>query len=433
MLAPLPPTLYTSTVNGARAMSDDRPAARLVCLDLDTFFVSVERLLDPSLVGAPVVVGATGWRGVVTSASYEVRALGVRSGMPISTARRLAPDAVYLPTRHGVYGEYAARVKEILYSGTDRVQTASIDEFFLDFRGCEAVWARPGDADAVATVVRRVWEVRDAIQREVGLPASAGIASTRPVAKMASREAKPAGVYLVRAGEERAFVGAQPVRAFPGIGPVTEARLIDAGITTLAQLLDLPAGPLRVRFGGLAATVRRAAEPRQVAALGADRPAFHEHDPGAATGGAVGSISNERTFQADVGDGRAVDDQLRSLVERVCWRARRRGVVSRTVTVKVRTSDFHTVARAHSAQATAADAEVLPRARALLQAAWERRLPVRLVGVALSNLEAAAPQLALPFGAGPEPRVSAAIDAVRDRFGYDAIRLGAVGTTSWIA
>ncbi|MEZ4239941.1 MAG: DNA polymerase IV [Myxococcota bacterium] len=415
----------------------DRPPPRIVCLDLDTFFVSVERLLDPTLLGVPVVVGASGWRGVVTSASYEVRALGVRSGMSIVEARRLAPDAVYLPTRHGVYGEYAARVKEVLFTGTDMVQTASIDEFFLDFRGCERVWSRPDDPDDDHTVLRRVWELRDTIQREVGLPASAGIASTRPLAKMASREAKPAGVFLVPAGGERAFVADQPVRAFPGIGPVTEAALTDAGIHTLGALLDLPLTPgrLRQRFAGLAATVRRAADPERVAALGRDRPAFHEHDP---AGHTIGSISNERTFHADVGDRGAVDDQLRSLVERVCWRARRRGVEARTVTVKLRTSDFHTVSRGHSAPPTAADAALLPRARALLEAAWTRALPVRLVGVALSNLQPAAPQLTLPFGvprgeAPARPGVSRAIDAVRDRFGYDAIRLGAVGSTSWIA
>lgn len=416
---------------------------RICCLDLDTFFVSVERLLDPSLEGKPVVVGAIGWRGVVTSASYEVRALGVRSGMPISEARRLAPNAVYVAPRHGVYGGYAEQVRELLLTGTDMVQTASIDEFYLDFRGCERVWARPGDANPDATVIRRVREIREAIQAEVGLPASAGIGCTRAIAKMASRKAKPAGVHAVLHGEERAFVDPQPVRAFPGIGPVTEASLVDAGIDTLGALLDLGPGRLRARFGALADGVRRAIDPRSVPALGADRPAFRELAPDEADerGRALGSISNERTFMADVGEADVVDAQLRSLVERVGWRARQRGVVARTLTVKLRTSDFHTVSRGSTGAATADDASLLPRARALVGAAWTRKLPVRLIGVALSNLEPCPPQLGLPFAGSPgdsagDPHaagLSRAVDAVRERFGYDAIRLGAVGSTSWIA
>ncbi|MEQ1504931.1 MAG: DNA polymerase IV, partial [Myxococcota bacterium] len=368
--------------------------------------------------------------GVVTAASYEVRALGVRSGMSIAEARRLAPDAVYLPTRHGVYGPYAEQVRELLFTGTDQVQTASIDEFFLDFRGCEAVWARPDDRDADATIVRRIREIRDAIQAEIGLPASAGLGTTRAIAKMASRLAKPAGVFAVPGGGERAFVDPQPVRAFPGIGPMTEAALVDAGVTTLGALLELPPGPLRVRFGGLAESVRRAIDGSQVPSLGADRPAFHEHD---AEGSAVGSISNERTFHADLADRSRVNDQVRGLVERVCWRARRRGVVARTVTLKLRTSDFHTVSRSESGPPSASEHELLPRAFRLIDVAWTRELPVRLVGVALSNLVLAPPQLGLPFPATRRPPVGAAIDAVRDRFGYDAIRLGATGTTSWIA
>src|SRR5690606_2767180 len=133
------------------------PAPRICCLDLDTFFVSVERLLDPTLVGKPVIVGGLpGQRGVVTAASYEVRAFGVRSGMSLSDAQRLAPDAVYLPTRHGVYDDYAARVRRLAREYTPVAQVASIDEMFLDFSGCERLYHRPGDASADATIERVV-------------------------------------------------------------------------------------------------------------------------------------------------------------------------------------------------------------------------------------------------------------------------------------
>src|SRR4051812_39046293 len=167
-------------------------APRICCLDLDTFFVSVERLLDPRLVGKPVIVGGLpGQRGVVTAASYEVRALGVRSGMSLKRAVELAPDAVYLPTRHGVYGGYAARVRQIAESYTPVTQVASIDEMFLDFSGCENLYAAPGDPGPDFAIERTVRRLTDEIQAKVGLPSSAGIAGSRSVAKVASAVAKP--------------------------------------------------------------------------------------------------------------------------------------------------------------------------------------------------------------------------------------------------
>ncbi len=398
---------------------------RIGCLDLDCFFVSVERLLDPSLVGKEVVVGATpGKRGVVTAASYEVRARGVRSGMPIGEAVRLAPGAVYLPSRFGTYAPYAKRVRAVIERFTPDVQTASIDEFFLDFRGTERLWHRPGDVDADATVVRVVRQMRQAIQAEVGLPASVGLGSCRPIAKIASNHAKPAGVFVVAQGEERAFLAPQGVRAFPGIGPSAEARLEALGVRTLGELLDLPEGHGVGRLQGMVAA---AAAGGRGEALGHDRPAFFEHDP---SGRTVGSISNERTFHADLGDRQRVLAQLRALAERVCWRARRRGVRARTVTLKVRTSDFHTVQRSLTSEATDDERTVFATVTQLLGRAWRRRRPVRLVGVQLSSLVSRGPQLALPLGSG-RPKMGTAIDAVRDRFGYDAIRLGAVGSSRW--
>jgi len=397
---------------------------RIVCLDLDCFFVSVERLLDPSLEGKQVVVGAApGKRGVVTAVSYEARPLGVRSGMAISEAVRLAPDAVYLPPRHGVYSPYAKRVRTVLERFTPDVQTASIDEFFLDFRGTERLWHRPGDVDADATVLRVVWAMREAIQAEVGLPASAGLGTNRKIAKMASNVAKPAGVFMVGAGEEAAFLAPRPVRSFPGIGPATEARLQEAGVRTLGELLSR--SDLRGRR--VAESVRRASSGAREEGLGRDRPAFFEHDP---KGETVGSISNERTFHADVGDRARVEAQLRALAERVCWRARKRGVRARTITVKVRTSDFHTVQRSRSGEATAGEREVFRVVLELLPRAWVHRRPVRLVGVQLSNFEGPGPQLALPLPSG-RASIGTALDAVRARFGYDAVRLGAVGRSRW--
>ena len=399
------------------------PPARLCCLDLDTFFVSVERLLDPTLIGKPVVVGGLHGRGVVTSCSYEVRALGVRSGMPAGEARRLAPNAVFVANRpHGLYGEYAGRVKAILDRHCPAVQTASIDEFFLDFAGCESLFHQPGDADGDATIARVVREMRVAIQVETGLPASAGVGTTRPIAKMASSRAKPAGVFVVAAGAEDAFVRDLPVRRFPGIGPAAEIRLRDAGLTHLGQLLDLR-GVERAPFARLADAVQRAVHPDRATELGADRPAFQEHDP---DGHAGGSLSNERTFREDVSDFRSIADQLRALAERTCWRARKRGVRAKTITLKLRYSDFDTITRARTLPPTDEEAVVYACVLELFHDARTRRLPVRLLGVALSGLVGPEPQVELPFPRPARPRVGVAIDAVRERFGYDAIRLGAV-------
>ena len=398
-------------------------AARICCLDLDTFFVSVERLLNPDLVGRAVVVGGrAGERGVVTAASYEVRKFGVHSGMSMTEAVRLAPHAIFVPTRHQTYGPYAKRVRAILEDYTPVVSTASIDEFFLDFSGCEALYRQPGDGPDDAIIERVIHQMRQRIQAEVGLPASAGIGATRPIAKIASGLAKPAGVLMVAAGNEVAFLTPLSVRKYPGIGPVGEARLNAANIHTLGQLLNLPPGPLRQRFGPLSMAIHRAIDGSQSRASPQDRPAFLEFDP---AGLSVGSISNERTFRADVGDRQQVKDQLRSLAERVCWRARQRQVKGRTITLKLRYSDFHTITRSQSGTATHAETQVYQRALTLLQTGWTRRLPLRLLGVALSNLEEKPSQIPLPFGAAPLD-VGDAIDTIRNKYGYDAIRLGSL-------
>ncbi len=401
------------------------PSPHIACIDLDCFFVSVERLLDPSLVGRPVIVGHRGGRGVVTSCSYEVRPRGVRSGMPMARALRLAPDAVVVHSGFAHYAEHARRVWALVGEVCPEVCPASVDEAYLDFTGCARLYRRPGDLSDHAAIERVVRALRDRIQVELGLPASVGVGATRAVAKMASARAKPAGVCAVRPGEERAFVDLLPVRAWPGIGPVTGAKLDAAGIHTLGQLLDLPRGPLAARFGRLRDRVARGLDGARAPARRRTRPAFREHDP---EGAADGSLSNERTFRADLSDDRAVDRHLAALVERVCWRARKRGVRARTIGLKLRFADFHTLTRSRTRSPTCDEAVVLEVVRALYRRArGERALPVRLVGVRLTHLERPAPQLALPFHA-PAPGVDRAIDDVRRRFGYDAIRLGATPT-----
>lgn len=392
-------------------------APRICCLDLDTFFVSVERLLDPSLIGKPVIVGGRpGQRGVVTAASYEVRARGVRAGMSLTRAAELAPDAVYLPTRHGVYGDYAARVRAIAETFTPICQVASIDEMYLDFSGCERLYHRTGDADPDATIARVVRELTAQVAQRVGLPASAGIATSRSVAKVACGAAKPNGVLLIAAATEAEFLAGLPVRKFPGIGPVAELKLQAIGITKLGEVASAPIASLRRIFGAWAGSIQRGCLGQGSSELGRERPAFQEHDP---EGLALGSISNERTFREDVRDPTSIESMLCSLCERVCWRARKRGLKARTVTLKLRYADFETLSRSRTIAPTCSERELYPVVHALFQRARRRRLAIRLLGVALSNLTRD-PQLKLFDGDEPLHR---AVDAIRARYGYDSLRV----------
>src|SRR5215831_2055412 len=404
---------------------------RICCLDLDTFFVSVERVLDPSLEGKAVVVGGRpGSRGVVTAASYEVRRLGVKSGMSLVEAGRLAPDAVYLPTRGETYGEYAERVREIARRFSPTVLVASIDEMFLDFSGCERLYGRPedgeGDAGADAAIERAVLELTAAIDGELGLPASAGLATSKVMAKVASALAKPRGVMLVPAGVERAVLAPLPVRAFPGIGPVAEGKLLAAGHETLGAVADAPLAELRRIFGAWAPSIQQGVQGLGSGALGRERPAFAEHDP---EGETVGSISNERTFREDVRDPAAIDSVLCGLTERVCWRARKRRIKARTVTLKLRYADFHTLTRSRTVGATNSELELYPVIKEMLATARTRTLPVRLLGVQLSNL-GVFEQLSL---FDQHEKAAAVVDRIRERYGFSmvtlATQLGGSGKT----
>jgi len=392
--------------------------ARICCLDLDTFFVSVERLIDPSLRGKAVIIGGRkGGRGVVTSSSYEARAFGVRSGMSIREATELAPHAVFLPGRHEEYSDYSKRTREIVERFSPIVIAASIDEAYVDFHGCESLYRKPGDADDDATILRTVRGMVKTIEDELGLPSSAGIATSKSTAKVACGLAKPNGVLLVPSGTEEAALSPLSVRKLPGIGPVSEAKLHALGIETLGQLCAASDATLRPIFGAYTSGIRRDARGLGSNDLGRERPAFREHDP---EGEYVGSISNERTFIETSPE--ATERMLSGLCERVCSRARRRGVRAGRITLRLRYSDFHTLTRSQSITPTSVDVEVHHVVLGLYRRARTRPLSVRLVGVALSKLSLEAPQQILPtFDLGD--RRARTVDAVRDKFGYDAVHL----------
>ena len=391
---------------------------RICCLDLDTFFVSVERALDPTLEGRPVIVGGRpGSRGVVTAASYEVRRLGVKAGISLIEAGRLAPDAVYLPTRGDIYGRYADQVREIARRFSPVVQVASIDEMFLDFTGCERLYGRTGDESGDPAIERAALALAEAIDDELGLPASAGIATSRVMAKVGSSLAKPRGVMLVPAGVERAVLAPLPVRSFPGIGPVAEGKLRAAGLETLGAVAEAPLADLRGIFGAWATSIQRGVRGEGSGQLGRERPAFAEHDP---EGETVGSISNERTFREDASDPALIESVLCGLCERVCWRARKRRIRARTVTLKLRYADFHTLTRARTlAVPTSSEFELYPILREMLAAARTRTLPVRLLGVQLSHL-GVFEQLSL---FDQHEKAGAVLDRIREKYGFGTVGL----------
>jgi DNA polymerase-4 len=390
---------------------------RICCLDLDTFFVSVERVLDPSLEGKPVVVGGRpGSRGVVTAASYEVRRLGVKAGISLVEAGKLAPHAIYLPTRHDTYGKYSDRVREIARRYAPTVLIASIDEMFLDLSGCESLYGRTGDENGDVAIERAVLALTAAIDDELDLPASAGLATSKVMAKVASNLAKPRGVMLVPAGVERAILAPLPVRSFPGIGPVGESKLHAAGYQTLGEIAAAPLVELRKIFGAWAPSIQRGVQGLGNGDLGRERPAFAEHDP---EGETAGSISNERTFAEDAAEPASIESVLCGLCERVCWRARKRHIKARTVTLKLRYADFHTLTRSRTLFPTSSELELYPIVKEMLVAARTRPLPVRLLGLQLSNL-GVYEQLSL---FDHHEKVSAVVDDIRARYGFSLVTL----------
>ena len=273
------------------------------------------------------------------------------------------------------------------------------------------------DDDDYATILRVVRSMTKAIQDELGLPSSAGIATSKSTAKVACGLAKPAGVKLVRSGEERQLLDPLPVRKLPGIGPVSERKLLEVGIATLADFVTAPERVLRPIFGVYSEGLRRDAQGLGSHELGRERPAFSEHDP---EGLFVGSISNERTFGETSPE--VTESILCGLSERVCSRARSRGVRAGRVTLRLRYSDFHTITRSRTITPTSVDLEVLRVVQLLYQRARTRPLPIRLLGVALSKLSLEEPQVKLRTFDGGDRRART-VDAVREKFGYDAVHL----------
>jgi len=376
-------------------------------VDLDAFFVAVERVLDPRLCGRPVVVGGPPEsRGVVAAASYEARAYGIHSAMPMGQALRRCPDLIRVGGSHGMYTRASKAVFSLLEQYTPIIEKVSVDEAYLDLSGTEHLFGHALDA---ADRMRR--EVKERLRLDL----TVGVSSNRLVSKVASAFAKPCGLFDVRPGQEPRFFAPLPVKALPGIGPVTATRLRDFHIDHLGVLADTDRWFLEETFG-------RYGPSMQERARGQDEtpvcPPWERPERK--------SIGHERTFAEDTDDPRLLRGRLQKLLEQACARLREKGLLARTLTVKLRFADFVTESRDVSlAQASDHDLEWWHEAEILLDRLRTRRALVRLVGVRLSGLERGFWQGSLFDPARDEARARLGVlDRMRARYGETSLQSG---------
>ena len=379
------------------------PARSILHIDMDCFYVSVERLRDPSLVGKPVAVGGTpDGRGVVASASYEARAFGVRAAMPMSVAIRLCPQLVAVQGFHSRYSEVADEIHATLDGFSPVVQMASQDEAYVDLTGTERLWGP-------ATVAAQ--SIRDAVVRRTNLPCSVGLGSSKLVSKVASDLCKPRGFLAVPHGSEESFLAPLPTRRLPGVGPRTEERLAAKSLRLIGDIAATPAEELSALFGVHGLDLHRAARGIGSSEVEQERIAK--------------SIGAEETLDRDTTDPEVLDGLLANLCEKVAYRLRGAGCHAGGVTLKYRYDDFetHTAARMLAAP-TNDDSGLLAEVRALLSSHSTRSRPIRLLGVQATHLLFGERQLDLLAdpGDGRRERLLAAIDDIRGRHGYGAVR-----------
>jgi DNA polymerase-4 len=384
--------------------------SRLIChVDMDAFFVSVEELFDPSLKGKPVVVGGQAdQRGVVAAASYAARKFGVHSAMPLRTAAKLCPHAIFVEGHPSRYRECSKSVFEVLNRFSPAVEMASIDEAYLDLTGTDRLHGPPLKAGHA---------LHQEVKRATSLNCSLGLASSRLVAKVCSDQAKPNGMLWVAAGQEANFLAPLDVRKIPGVGKSTEEALHRIGIHRVGDLSRLDESFLAERFGkwGLALAGK---------AKGKDAGGWFDAEVG--SGDDPKSISHEHTFSRDSADKRMIEDTLVRLSEMVARRLRQHQLHARTIQLKLRNQHFETITRACTLDhASQLDHEVAAAILDLFRKAWDGSTPVRLVGVHAGSLHRHEGQLNLLEEANTQRLRDAfrAIDHIRDRFGSGSISL----------
>ncbi len=380
-------------------------ARRIMHIDLDAFFVSVEQVLNPELKGKPVVVGGQpDRRGVVAASSYEARAYGVHSAMPLLTASRLCPQAVFIEGNYKRYRQASEKFMVILADFSPYLEPLGIDEAYLDVTGFESLHG---------SIRKMAQKIKQRVKDELGICASIGIASSKVVAKVASDLSKPDGLLEVPTGEERAFLAPLPVAKLPGIGKKSERVLKGLGVSTIGQLATLSFKELESHFGAWGKLLHNHAN-----GIGDDKV----EPPAAAK-----STSRETTFTRDTRNSSFLKATLRYLSERVGSDLRQKGKLARCVTLKLRYADFTTITRQQTlAQAADADQTIFETGLKLLKNEFSgERQAVRLIGIGVSHLVEGGkqPDMLDPTGQRME-QLNAAIDRIRKKYGFTAIQTG---------
>jgi DNA polymerase-4 len=369
----------------------------IVHMDLDTFFVSCERLLDSRLNGKPILIGGTSDRGVVASCSYEARRFGIHSAMPMKMAKERCPEAIVIKGNSATYSRYSRAVTEIIREASPLYEKMSVDEFYLDFTGMDRFFG----------TLKYATELRQKIIRETGLPISFGLSQNKTVSKVATGEAKPNNQRMVSHGEERVFLAPLSVAKIPMVGTKTYQTLCNLGIRKIQTLQELPVQMMEHALGENGVSIWKKAQ-------GIDPSPVVQHTERK-------SISTERTFDHDTIDVRKLKAIISAMAENLAYQLRRGGKLTGCVTVKIRFSDFQTQTLQRKISYTSADHQLMPLVAELFDRIYNRRLLVRLIGVRYSDLVTGCHQLSLFDDQVDYARLYQAMDRIRIRYGDRAV------------
>ena len=365
----------------------------IVHMDLDTFFVSCERLLDSRLNYKPILIGGTSDRGVVASCSYEARKFGIHSAMPMRMAKQRCPEAIVIKGNSSTYTKYSRMVTDIIKEASPLYEKSSIDEFYIDFTGM----------DRFHGVLKYSSELRQRILKETGLPISFGLSENKTVSKIATGEAKPDNQIQINYGNEKNFLSPLSVRKIPMVGLKTYQSLCNLGIRTIKPIQEMPVEMMERIMGKNGVGIWKKAN-------GIDLTPVVQHNERK-------SISTERTFNQDTTDVVRLKGILSAMAENLAYQLRRGDKLSGCVTVKVRYSDFQTQTIQKKIPYTAADHELIPMVLELFERAFSRRLLVRLIGVRYSSLVSGNYQLGLFGDTVDYPSLYNALDRIRLKYG----------------
>ncbi len=368
----------------------------IVHMDLDTFFVSCERLIDSQLNGKPVLIGGTSDRGVVASCSYEARKFGVHSAMPMRMARQLCPEAIILRGNSGVYTKYSQLVTEIIKDSVPLYEKSSIDEFYIDLTGMDQFFG----CQQLAS------ELRAKIIRESGLPISFGLSPNKTVSKIATGEAKPNNEIFILSGEEKPFMAPLSVRKIPSVGEKTYRSLCDLGVKKIQSIQEMPIDIMQKVFGKNGANIWKKANGIDLSPV----VPYRERK----------SISTERTFDKDTIDVKKLEGLMVAMAENLVFQLRRGNKLTACITVKIRYSDFQTYTLQKKIPYSASDHMILPIVLELFRRLYNRRILVRLIGVRYSHLVEGGHQIGL-FEDPTTIKLYQAMDLIRERYGDRSI------------